>query len=186
MLRLAHIRHLAPGELFAITKPDPATASADDRAVEAALLTHGDTITTDSLADALGWPLGRLERALGALDRRLRPTGAQLCRTGWHRYRIQPNRRALPKPAWQHLDHAHLEHHGLTTATATWLCLLIRGMPPASKAWKGDESLRQLRQQQLIERNQPPFRLTADIRYRRWPHAATRRRSVRRGRRLAR
>lgn len=76
-----------------------------------------------------------------------------------------PNRRALSAGAWQRLDHAHQEHSGLTAATATRLCLLVRGIPLASDAWEGDGGLRQLRQQQLIEGEQPPFRLSADVRY---------------------
>jgi hypothetical protein len=99
------------------------------------------------------------------LDRRLQATGARLCRTGWHRYRIQPNRRALPAEAWQRLDHTDQQHRGLTTATATRLCMLIRGISLASDAWEGDSGLRQLHQQQLIEGEQPPFRLSADVRY---------------------
>jgi len=165
LVRLAHTLRLAPAALFTASAPDPVAASADDRAIEAALLAHGDTITTDSVADTLGWPLGRLEHALRALDRRLQATGARLCRTGWHRYRIQPNRRPLPTETWQRLDHAHQEQRGLTAATATRLCLLVRGIPLASDAWEGDGGLRQLRQQQLIEGEQPPFRLSADVRY---------------------
>ncbi len=130
LVRLAHTLQLAPAELFTASAPDPVAASADDRAIEAALLAHGDTITTDSVADTLGWPLGRLEHAL-----------------------------------WQRLDHAHQEQRGLTAATATRLCLLVRGIPLASDAWEGDGGLRQLRQQQLIEGEQPPFRLSADVRY---------------------
>lgn len=90
--------------------------------MEAALLTHGDTITTDQLADALDWSLGRLERALGALERRLRPTGARLC-------------------------------------------MLIHGLPVASKGWEDNDGLQQLRRRQLVDGDQPPFRLSADVRY---------------------
>ncbi len=168
VLRLADTLHLAPADLFAPRPPDPTTApasSADDRAIEAALLTHGDTITIDQLAEALGWPLGRLEHALTALDRRLQPTGIRLCRTGWHRYRIQPNHRALPEDACDLLDKAHHEHADLNLHTATLLGLLLQGFPLASKAWEGNDGLRQLRRQQLIDGDQPPFRLSADVRY---------------------
>jgi len=167
VLRLADILHLAPADLFAPHPPDPTTApasSADDRAVEAALLAHGDTITTDQLAEALSWPLSRLESALGALDRRLQSTGARLCRTGWHRYRIQPNHRALPEVAWDDLDQAYHEQVGLNVHTATLLGLLLQGFPLASKAWEGNDGLRQLRRQQLIDGDQPA-RLSTDVRY---------------------
>jgi transcriptional regulator with XRE-family HTH domain len=43
LLQLAHTLHIAPAELFSNQQPDPVAASADDRAVEAALLAHGDT-----------------------------------------------------------------------------------------------------------------------------------------------
>ena len=166
LLRLTETLQLRFAELFTTHERDPVAAPGDDdRAIEAALLTYGDTVTTDALAEALCWPYGRLEQALHALDRRLQATGARLCRAGWHRYRIQPNHRALPQRTWRLLDEAHYQHVGLTAAEATWLYLLTLDLPVSGEGWELDKSLRHLRQQQLIDGDQPPFRLSVDVRY---------------------
>jgi transcriptional regulator with XRE-family HTH domain len=166
LLRLAQTLQLAFAELFTTHEGDPVAApGGDDRTIEAALLTYGDTVTTDALAEALGWSYGRLERALDALDRRLQATGARLCRAGWHRYRIQPNHRALPERTWRRLDELHHQHVGLTAAAATWLYLLTVDLPVSGEGWELNKSLRQLRQQHLIDGDQPPYRLSVDVRY---------------------
>lgn len=165
LLRLSQTLQLAVAELFTTDEHDRVAPGDDDRAVEAALLAYGNTVTTDMLAEALNWSYGRLERALQALDRRLQGTGARLCRAGWHRYRIQPNHRALPGRRWRLLDEAHYEWVGLTAPAATWLYMLTLDLPLSGEGWELDKSLRQLRRQQLIHGDQPPFRLSVDVRY---------------------
>jgi hypothetical protein len=48
--------------------------TADDIIVEAALQEHHNGLSRDVLAEGLGWLLERTERALVALDQRLRKT----------------------------------------------------------------------------------------------------------------
>jgi transcriptional regulator with XRE-family HTH domain len=171
VLRLAANLHLAPAELFTIPPADPIPASGDDQVVEAVLLAYGDTITTDTLAEVLGWPYGRIERALTALARRLHATGGRLHRAGWHRYRIQPNRRSLPEQVWRRLDQAHHEYAGLTPAAAIWLyhgwhsLTLNLPMGVGINGWEHNPGLRQLRERGLVVGDQPPFRLAPDVRY---------------------
>ncbi len=69
---------------------DPPDAVGDDLIVEAALAEFPDGLSRDDLA-ALGWSLGRVERALLALEQRLVPTGRRLRLIGWHRYALGPN-----------------------------------------------------------------------------------------------
>jgi hypothetical protein len=38
--------------------------------------------------------------------------------------------------------------------------LLLHGLPVASKGWEDNDGLLQLRRQQLVEGDQPPFRLS--------------------------
>jgi chromosome segregation and condensation protein ScpB len=61
--------------------------SADDVRVEAALVEFEEGLSRDGLAEAFGWPLERVERALALLEERLRPTSRRLRPIGWHRYR---------------------------------------------------------------------------------------------------
>jgi transcriptional regulator with XRE-family HTH domain len=171
VLGLAHALRLAPADLF--TEPttghatQPAAAAPDDRALEAALLAHGDTITLDALADALGWPLGQLEAALHALHRRLEPTGARLTRTGWNRYRIDPDPQALTSQQRHALAQRHRPdgHDGLGVAAAAKLHLLITGVPAQlqQQLWQDDPVIQRLSRQQLIT-DGPPYELTPEVR----------------------
>lgn len=63
-------------------------ASGDEVRVEAALAEFDEGLSRDSLAEALGWPLERVVRALAAIEERLRPTGRRLRPIGWHRYAV--------------------------------------------------------------------------------------------------
>ena len=68
-----------------------------------------------------------------------------------------------PRPAQDardRLDRAHREHARLNLPPATLLCLLLHGLPVASKGWEDNDGLLQLRRQQLVEGDQPPFRLS--------------------------
>jgi hypothetical protein len=174
VLGLAHALRLAPADLF----DDPTTGHAaqpaaaptpDNHALEAALLAHGDTVTLDDLAEALGWSLGRLEDALHALYRRLEPTGARLTRTGWNRYRIDPDQQTLTSrqrhALAQRRRHAD-DHAGLGLAGAAKLYLLISGVPAQlqRQLWHDDPVVQRLSQQQLIT-DGLPYELTPEVRF---------------------
>jgi hypothetical protein len=113
----------------------------------------------------LDWPYGRPEQALTALARRLQTTGGRLDRAGWHRYRIQPDRRRVHEQVWRRLDQVHHEHAALTTAAAIWLYVLTLNLPVGGNGWEHDRGLRQLRERGLVVGDQPPFRLAPDVRY---------------------
>ncbi len=63
----------------------------DDVRVEAAFAAFPTGVTRDELARCFAWSLERVERAIAALEVRLRPSGRRLRRTGWHRYALGPN-----------------------------------------------------------------------------------------------
>lgn len=70
---------------------DAAEGPPDDVRVEAALAEFDEGLSRDSLAEAFGWPLERVERALAVLDERLGPSGRRLRPVGWHRYALGPH-----------------------------------------------------------------------------------------------
>jgi hypothetical protein len=134
-----------------------------------ALLAHGDAVTLDALADALGCPLGRLEAALHALHRRLQPTGARLTRTGWNRYRIDPDQQALTirqrHALAQRRQHAE-DHDGLSVAAAAKLHLPSTGVPAQlqQQLWHDDPVAQRLARQRLAT-DGPPYELTPEVRF---------------------
>ncbi len=182
IVTLAQSLDLRPSELFADQDAVPTRPAPDDVAIEAALLQHGATVTCEQLALAFGWPLARLERALAALHQRPRPTGARLHPVGTTRYVIVPNRHALTAPQWIQLGHARSEQAPFTVDAATVLYHLIslhEGAPPrrvrrqssAPNTWRtdawdtADEGLRQLREQALLDGDDPRFSASRDVRY---------------------
>jgi hypothetical protein len=107
------------------------------------LLAHSDTVTLGDLAEALDWSLSRLEDALHTLHRRLQPTGARLTRTGWNRYRRDPDQQALTRQQRHALaqPRRHAEDHdGLSVAAAAKLYLLSTGIPSQlqQQLWQDD------------------------------------------------
>jgi transcriptional regulator with XRE-family HTH domain len=176
VLGLAQALGLAPADLFddsapgqaAQPTPAPSAAAPDDRALEAVLLAHGDAVTLDDLAEALGWPLGRLEAALHALHRRLEPTGARLTRTGWNRYRIDSDQQALTSRQRHALAQRHRadDHDGLSVAAAAKLYLLSTGVPAQlqQQLWHDDPVAKRLARQRLATGG-PPYDLTPEVRF---------------------
>jgi transcriptional regulator with XRE-family HTH domain len=134
-----------------------APAAADDRKVEAALIEHGAVVTRDDLAAALGWPLARLERALLALERRLKPTGLRLRRAGWNSYTLGPNLDVLTGEERRRLNRIHAGRAGLTDSVAFILLAVVTGyrtedwllrLPPDDR-----RGIELLARQELIERD---------------------------------
>lgn len=105
-------------DLLAGDRPAPSEGAADDIKLEAVLVDHGGVLTRDDLALALGWPLTRLERALLALERRLRPTGQRLRRVGWNSYTLRPSLNALSDTQRRELHRAHSGRTALKPAVA--------------------------------------------------------------------
>jgi transcriptional regulator with XRE-family HTH domain len=105
----------------------PVTVAADDRKVEAALAEHGGVLTRDDLAAALGWPLARLERALLALARRLRPTGLRLRQVTWNSYTLSPNLGVLGGEERRQLHRLRAGRTGLAESVAFILLGVVNG-----------------------------------------------------------
>lgn len=118
--RLCRVLDLHPVELFSTptqpqrTDPGPAAVAGDERVLEAALATltaaavdmaslgHGGPVSMGALADALEWPLARLEAALATLEDALTERG--------QRIDIETNHQARPL-------HGLRPRHDLLTAS---------------------------------------------------------------------
>jgi hypothetical protein len=70
---------------------EPPDEPDDDLLVEAALATFPEGLRRDDLARAFTWPLDRVERALGSLEVRLRPSGRRLIPIGSDRFALGAN-----------------------------------------------------------------------------------------------
>ena len=118
---LADTLGIAPAELYEISPEQAALPAADDRVIEAALLIAGAAISTSQLADALGWTLARVRKAVRALAARHTQTGLRVQDCGWQRHAL--------RAATEHLtaDQQHALHRlgpvqrGLTVETAALL-----------------------------------------------------------------
>jgi hypothetical protein len=99
----------------------------DDVLVEAALATHGASITRHDLAISLEWDLARVERALRALQSRLAGTGLCLRRSGWDSYILTTRPRVLGAAAAQRLRLAHDARAPLPAWAAALLSEIISG-----------------------------------------------------------
>jgi hypothetical protein len=99
----------------------------DDVLVEAALARHGSSITRHDLAIALQWDLGRVERALRALDSRLAGTGLCLRRSGWDSYSLTARPRVLWTDEAERLRLAHGGRVPLPAWAAALLSLITSG-----------------------------------------------------------
>jgi hypothetical protein len=99
----------------------------DDVLVEAALATHGASITRHDLAVSLEWNLARVERALRALDSRLAETGLCLRRSGWDSYILTVRPRVLEAGAARRLRLAHDARVPLPDWAAALLSEIISG-----------------------------------------------------------
>lgn len=98
----------------------------DDLRLEAAFGVAG-TLGRDDIAHTFGWTLDRAERALGALEARLRPTGTRLYHVGANRYRLGPALSALSRHDQQRIRRRQCHRWGLGTEDAGVLRLIIGG-----------------------------------------------------------
>lgn len=137
--------------------------SADDVRVEAALAEFDEGLSRDVLAEAFGWPLERVERALAALAERLRPTGRRLRPMGWHRYALGPNLAVLTTEERSAL--ARRSAQLLTQEEVGALLQIAEGFGSGSlfKEEVGAAALKSLLRQGLVERKRGEYFLSADV-----------------------
>jgi hypothetical protein len=105
--------------------------------LEAALARPGGSITRHDLAIALQWDLGRVERALRALDARLAGTGLCLGRSGWDSYRLTARPKVLGFEEAQRLRLAHGGRVPLPAWAAALFSIIIAGN--ATQGLDGDD-----------------------------------------------
>jgi hypothetical protein len=136
---------------------------ADDVRVEAALAESDQGLSRDGLAEAFGWPLERVERALAALEERLRPAGRRLRPIGWHRYALGPNLGVLT--AAERSAMARTAAQPLPREEAGVLFQIAEGFGSAGffKGEPGGAAVRSLLRQGLVERNWGAFFVSADV-----------------------
>jgi len=135
----------------------------DDVRVEAALAEFPDGLSRVRLAEAFGWPLDRMERALAALEQRLRPTGRRLRPVGWHRYALGSHLGVLTPEERSHLRRSTSD--GLDHDEAAALFQIVRGFSSVGlfSTGPGAQAVRSLLRQGLIERHSGWFVLSADV-----------------------
>lgn len=78
LARLADVLGLTKLQLLDVQAGELPTRSSDPSVVGAYIGEFPSGATRDELAEALGWTLDRIERALAALDQQLRPCGLRL------------------------------------------------------------------------------------------------------------
>ena len=115
------------------------------------------------MAEAFGWPLERMERALGALEERLRSTGRRLRPIGWHRYALGPNLAVLT--AAERSAMARSAAQPLTREEADVLFQISDGFRSVGffKGEPGGAAVRSLLRQGLVERKWGAFFVSADV-----------------------
>lgn len=104
----------------------PTEQPGDDVRLEAAFAMVGK-LCRDDIAQVFNWTLDRVERALAALETRLRPTGHRLHHIGWHRYSIEAARSVLTAQERARLEGRTPCHKFLRAEDAEVLRLVIAG-----------------------------------------------------------
>jgi len=174
---LAHLLGVAPAELFARDRRQPAAPTTDDQAVEAALaITRSATSTTD-LGRALGWDLARVRRAIELLCERQAHNGMRIHDHGWQRHALRPATEHLSTDQQRALHRIGPQHRGLTIETASLLAQVAQGT--VKKGWHRSSStgqrmaLQTLLNQDLVvvERN-GTIRITETVRLGFFPDSA--------------
>ena len=127
-------------------------AQDDDVRVEAGLAFFPAGVTRDDLARCFNWPLDRVERAIAALEARLRPSGRRLKRIGWHRYALGANLAILSPEERGRLSRAQPGHHDPSDhRLATVLRYIVAGWDRSGTYKDVLETLRDLQDRHLIE-----------------------------------
>ena len=140
----------------------PPDAPDDDIRIEAALAEHPGSFSRDDLAGALGWTLERVDRALNALEERLRPTGRRLRIIGWHRYTLGPNLAILTVPERARL--ARTNTNRLARKEYETLYQILYGWTrPAFRLDDERASLDTIATHGLIKSDRGPLEFSADV-----------------------
>ncbi len=136
----------------------------DDVAVEAALAEFNAGLSRDDLAQAFAWSLERVDAALVALERRLRPSGRRVRPVGWHRYALGPNLAVLSDSVRARLARTAISPT-LGTDQAEALYQIIRGWRRPSMFGRGLDrpALNALRRLGLVEQRRADLELTEDV-----------------------
>ncbi len=142
---------------------DGAEGPPDDVRVEAALAEFTGGLSRDTLAEAFGWPLDRVERALAVLDERLAPTGRRLRPIGWHRYTLAPHLGVLTVGERTHLTRSTRE--GLAQDEAEAMFQIVRGFGSINlfRTGPGAVAVASLLRAGLIEQNRGWFVPSMDV-----------------------
>ncbi len=138
---LARLLGVTPAELFARPPDQPAAATRDDQAIEAALAITNSATTTTDLANALGWDLARVRRALRTLEQRQASSGIRLHEDGWQRHALRPATEHLSDEQQQALHRIGPQRRGLTLETASLLADVAASS--VGKTWHRNPSARQ-------------------------------------------
>jgi hypothetical protein len=131
--------------------------------VEAALAEFTGGLSRDTLAEAFGWPLDRVERALAVLDERLGPTGRRLRPIAWHRYALAPHLGVLTVSERTNLTRSVRE--GLAQDEAEALFQIVRGFGSINlfRAGPGAVAVASLMRAGLIEQKRGWFVPSMDV-----------------------
>jgi transcriptional regulator with XRE-family HTH domain len=124
--RLCEVLAIDPAGLAAGPVREPAAATPDDVAVEAALAQAGRRLTGQELARGLKWPLERVQSAIDRLRRRLEQTGVRLNYNGG-RYSLWPAAGILTSDQVEGIERAYVENAHITTHEARVLRQVIDG-----------------------------------------------------------
>lgn len=123
-----------------------------------------DGTTRDALADAFGWSLSRVERALAVLDLRLRPSGRRLRQIGWHRYTLGPNLANLSTAERARLIRSTgAENLDQDEADTLYLVLLCYGAVGLITRGLGEAAAQSLERQGLVSRRRGHYEVPADV-----------------------
>jgi hypothetical protein len=153
---LTQTRHMPP------TPGDNDGDIADDVRVEAALAEFADGTTRDALAEAFRWTLARVERALAALEVRLRPTGRRLRHVGWQRYTLGPNLSILTTIERTQLIRS-TGPPNLDQDEALYQILQGFGTVGYHKHGPGQTAIPSLERRRLVVRERSHYQATADV-----------------------
>ena len=140
----------------------PPDTPTDDLRIEAALAEHPGSFSRDDLAGALEWTLERVDRALNALEERLRPTGRRLRMIGWHRYTLGPNLAILTAPERARLARTSTNRLGGKDYEALYQ-IFYGWTRPAFRHADERASLDTLANHGLINTDRSPLELSADV-----------------------
>lgn len=162
--RIAQRLGVAPLTLLLTPDGEQREASTDDVQLEATLATAGETLTRAEVADALGWTLPRVHRAVAALDARLAGTGLRLHRSTKTTLRLASRHEALTDEQRRRASRATVHRRGLNIASAKLLLgIALDDLPLRSKTAQTVERQALVKQALIEEELGGALRLHPDV-----------------------